>query len=53
MVGQVTVNGISRPLRATTYYYPQSVDQTNVEQMNFDRVSLLSRAFADWAARGY
>ena len=52
MSGEVSVNGVTRPLRATTYSYPTAFDQTMIDQSNFDRVQLLSQAFADWAARG-
>jgi len=51
MIGDVVVNGVSRPLRATTYYYPAAVDQVMVEQSNFYRVEQLVRAFAYWAAQ--
>ena len=53
MIGEVTVGGVTRPLRATTSYYPMAVDQPNFEQANFDRIAQLSQAFAYWAARGY
>ncbi len=53
MVGQVTIDGVSHPLRATNPYYPQAVDQPLFEQSNFDRIAQLSQAFAYWAARGY
>ena len=53
MVGQVTINGVAHPLRATTPYYPQAVDQPLFERANFERVARLSQAFAYWVARGY
>ncbi len=53
MSGEVTVNGVTRPLRATTYSYPTSVDLVNIEQSNFYRVRKLCEAFAYWAAAGY
>jgi hypothetical protein len=53
MVGSVSQGGVERPLRATTYYYPSPVDQTMVEQSNYDRVAKLSQAFASWVAQGY
>ena len=52
MIGEVSVNGVTRPLRATTYYYPTAFDQTMIEQSNFDRMQQLSEAFASWAATG-
>jgi len=51
MIGDVIVGGVSHPVRATTYYYPSSVDQTMVEQSNFDRVARLVQAFAFWAGQ--
>ncbi len=53
MVGVVTIGGVERPLRASTWYYPMPTDNTMIEQSNYDRVFQLSRAFADWIARGY
>ena len=53
MIGEVTVGGVTRPLRATTSYNPMAVDQPLVEQSNFDRIAQLSQAFAYWVARGY
>jgi hypothetical protein len=51
MVGAVIVGGVETPLRASTHYYPSSVDQARVEQSNHDRVSQLVQAFAYWAVR--
>ena len=51
ILGEVIVGGVSRPLRASTSYYPMAVDQALVEQSNHDRVSQLVQAFAYWAAR--
>ena len=53
MSGEVTVNGVARPLRAATWYYPSPFDQPLFEQSNFYRVQKLVDAFAYWAARGY
>ena len=53
MIGEVSVGGVTRPLRATTYYYPSAVDNVMIEQSNHLRVSRLVQAFADWSARGY
>lgn len=53
MVGTVTFGGVTRPLRATTFYYPSPVDNTMIAQSNYDRVYQLSQAFAYWVARGY
>ena len=53
MIGEVIDGGIAHELRASTSYYPMAVDQPHFEQANYDRVFQLSRAFANWAARGY
>ena len=53
MVGEVIVGGVARPLRALTYYYQSASDQVMIERTNYYRVLQLSRAFAQWAARGY
>jgi len=51
MIGDVMVNGVSHPLRATSYYYPSAVDQGMIEQSNYYRVEQLVRVFAYWAAQ--
>jgi hypothetical protein len=51
MVGVVTIGGVERPLRASTWYYPNPVDNTMIAQSNYDRVAQLSQAFAYWVAR--
>ena len=51
IIGEVIIDGMVRPLRATTSYYPMAVDQSLVEQSNRDRVLQLVRAFAYWVAR--
>jgi hypothetical protein len=53
MIGEVTVDGATHPLRATSYYWPMAVDQPLIEQSNYDRVLQVVQAFAYWAARGY
>ncbi len=53
MIGEVTMGGVTRPLRATTSYFPSSVDNAMIEQSNRRRVSLLVQAFAYWIAKGY
>ena len=49
--GVATINGVERPVRATSSYYPSPVDQTMVEQSNRDRVRLLTQALAFWIAQ--
>jgi hypothetical protein len=51
IIGAVIAGGVERPIRATTNYFPLAIDQTLVEQSNFDRVSRLVQAFAYWVAR--
>ncbi len=51
MIGVVTIGGVERPLRASTSYYPNPVDNTMIAQSNYNRVAQLSQAFADWVAR--
>ncbi len=53
MLGEVTRGGETHPLRASTAYYPNPVDNTMIEQSNYDRVVQLCRAFAGWVAKGY
>ena len=52
-IGEVTEGGVTRPLRATTSYFPSPVNNTMIEESNHLRVSKLVQAFADWIARGY
>ena len=49
--GVATINGVERPVRATSSYYPSPVDQTMVEQSNRDRVRLVTQALAFWIAQ--
>ncbi len=53
MVGDVTSGGVTRPLRATSSYYPAPQDNVMIEASNHARVSALVRVFAGWIARGY
>jgi hypothetical protein len=53
MVGEVTSGGVTRPLRATSYYYPSPTDNVMIEQSNHLRVSQLVQTFAGWIAKGY
>jgi hypothetical protein len=51
IIGVAIAQGVERPIRATANYFPLAIDQTLVEQSNFDRVSRLVQAFAYWVAR--
>lgn len=53
IVGEVSVGGVTRPLRATSNYYEFPTDKTMVERSNHLRVSQLVQAFAGWVAKGY
>ena len=46
IIGEVIIDGVARPLRATTRYHSITVQQALVEQWNRDRVSQLVPAFA-------
>jgi len=50
--GVALVCGQSFPVRATTKYMVDPIDQTRVEQSNRERVSRLVEALAFWIARG-
>jgi hypothetical protein len=51
MIGVVMAGGAQWPLRASTPYFPSSVDNVMIEKSNYDRVYQLSQAFASWVAR--
>jgi hypothetical protein len=53
ILGEATVGGVARPVRASVSYFSSPVDQTMIEQSNHDRVSQLVQALAYWVARGY
>ena len=53
MIGEVSRGGVTSPLRATSYYYPNPADNVMIEQSNHRRVVQLCQVFADWVARGY
>ena len=48
--GVATIGGVQTPVRATSTYYPMSVDQVLFEQSNHDRVSSLTQMLARWIA---
>ena len=49
--GVATIDGVERPVRATSSYYPSPVDQTMIEQANRERVRALTQALAYWIAQ--
>jgi hypothetical protein len=50
--GVAVINGREAPIRATTSFYTNSIEQTMVEQSNRDRVSQLTLALSYWIAHG-
>jgi hypothetical protein len=37
MIGAVIEDGVAKPLRALTWYYPSATDLVTIEQSNYDR----------------
>ena len=52
IVGVAVINGQERPIRATSSYYTNPIDQTMIERSNRDRVSQLTQALAYWIGHG-
>lgn len=52
ILGVAVIGGHETPIRATTSYYTNPIDQTMIERSNRDRVSQLTQALAYWIARG-
>jgi hypothetical protein len=52
IVGVAIVGGQETPIRATTSYYANSIDQTMIERSNRERVAQLSQALAFWIGHG-
>ncbi len=50
--GVAVINGQETPIRATTSYYTNPVDQTMIERSNRDRVAQLTQALAYWIGHG-
>ncbi len=50
--GVALINGQERPIRATSSYYTNPVDQTMIESSNRDRVAQLTQALAYWIGHG-
>jgi hypothetical protein len=50
--GVAVINGREEPIRATTSFYTNSIEQTMVERSNRDRVSQLTLALSYWIAHG-
>ena len=52
ILGVAVIGGRETPIRATTSYYTNPVDQTMIERSNRDRVAQLTQALAYWIAHG-
>jgi hypothetical protein len=52
ILGVAVIGGRQTPIRATTSYYTNPVDQTTIERSNRARVSELTQALAYWIAHG-
>jgi len=50
--GVAVINGHETPIRATSSYYTNPVDQTMIERSNRDRVAQLTQALAYWIGHG-
>jgi hypothetical protein len=50
--GVAVISGQETPIRATTSYYTNPVDQTMIERSNRDRVAQLTQALAYWIGQG-
>ncbi len=52
IIGVAIVGGRETPIRATTSYCTNPIDQTMIEQSNRDRVAQLTLALSCWIAHG-
>ena len=52
IAGVAVINGQERPIRATTSYYTNPIDQTMIERSNRERVAQLTQALAYWIGHG-
>jgi hypothetical protein len=43
MIGTVIEDGVAKPLRALTWYYPSATDLVTIEESNYDRLLQLSQ----------
>ena len=50
--GVAVIGGQETPIRATSSYYTNPVDQTMIERSNRDRVAQLTQALAYWIGHG-
>lgn len=50
--GVAVINGQERPIRATSSYYTNPIDQTMIERSNRDRVAQLTQALTYWIGHG-
>ena len=52
IIGVAVIGGRETPIRATTSYYSNPIDQTMIERSNRARVSQLTQALAYWIGHG-
>ena len=52
IIGVAVIGGRETPIRATTSYYSNPIDQTMIERSNRARVSKLTQALAYWIGHG-
>lgn len=50
--GVAVINGRETPIRATSSYYTNPIDQTMIERSNRERVAQLTEALAYWIGHG-
>ncbi|HXE24987.1 MAG TPA: hypothetical protein VN637_08880 [Roseiarcus sp.] len=50
--GVAVINGRETPIRATSSYYTNPIDQTMIERSNRERVAQLTQALAYWIGHG-
>jgi hypothetical protein len=52
ILGVAVINGQEVPIRATSSYYTNPIDQTMIERSNCERVAQLTQALAYWIGHG-
>ncbi len=52
ILGVAVINGHETPIRATTSFYTNPIEQTMIEQSNRERVAQLTEALAYWIGHG-
>ena len=52
IIGVAVIGGRETPIRATTSYYSNPIDQTMIERSNRARISQLTQTLAYWIGHG-